>query len=419
MSERPKRFTEQQILAMLRSISEDDSGGESDNGEGDDLDWEASSSDEMSDDEETEQFNSTHLDGSLTAPTYVETHSALCSDGESGLDAAESSSTHEIARDGTKWEFVEFGIEAPGRRAAQNVVTEQSSLSRFVLRQVDSPVAAFQVIFDEHMLKHIQQCTNDEAEKVLGNKEWKLSICELKAFIALLYVRGAYGGKNFPLYNFWNREWGVAFFQQTMPRSRCREIMRFLRFDVRSTRSARLQTDKFALISDIWNRFVDNSISCYKPGDNITIDEQLFPTKSRCRFTQYMPNKPDKFGIKFWLAVDVESKYILNALPYLGKDELRPPTERLSDNVVMTLMEPFMGKGRNVTTDNFFTSFLLAKQLKQKKTSLVGTMNKVRRELPASAKCLQQRYDSKLMKAGDIATLTVYQCKPPKKCLCS
>ena len=54
--------------------------------------------------------------------------------------------------------------------------------------------------------------------------------------------------------------------------------MSFLRFDLRSTRSARLQTDKFALISDYSNRFVDNSISCYEAGESITIDEQLFPT---------------------------------------------------------------------------------------------------------------------------------------------
>ena len=76
-----------------------------------------------------------------------------------------------------------------------------------------------------------------------------------------------------------------------------REIMRFLRCGLGSTRSVRLHTDIFALILDIWNRFADNSISCYKPGENIKIDEQLFPTKSRCRFTQYIPNKPDKFGI--------------------------------------------------------------------------------------------------------------------------
>ena len=80
----------------------------------------------------------------------------------------------------------------------------------------------------------------------------------------------------------------------------------------------------------------------------------------------------------------------------------------------MTLMVPFMGKRRNVTIDNFFTSFLLAKELKKKKTSLVKTMNKVRCELPASAKCLRQRSFSKLMKAGDMAALTVYQGRPKK-----
>ena len=93
---------------------------------------------------------------------------------------------------------------------------------------------------------------------------------------------------------------------------------------------------------------------------------------------------------------------------------VHPPKGLVIDKVVMTLMEPFMSKGRNVTTDNLFTLFLLAKELKKKKASLVGTMNKVRLELPASAKCLQQRYSSKLMKTGDTAILTVYQCKPKK-----
>ena len=83
------------------------------------------------------------------------------------------------------------------------------------------------------------------------------------------------------------------------------------------------------------------------------------------------------------------------------------PKGLVSDKVVMTLMEPFMRKGKKVTTDNFFTLFLFAKELKKKKASLVGTMNKVRLELPASAKCLQQRYFSTLMKTGDMAILTV------------
>ena len=65
------------------------------------------------------------------------------------------------------------------------------------------------------------------------------------------------------------------------------DIMRFFRFDKQSTRLSRLQTDKFALISAVWDKFIENCIVRYKPGENITVDEQLFPTKACCRFTPY------------------------------------------------------------------------------------------------------------------------------------
>ena len=83
-----------------------------------------------------------------------------------------------------------------------------------------------------------------------------------------------------------------------------------------------------------------------------------------------MSNKPDKFDIKFWLAVDVQTKCILNPISYLEKNKSRAPYERLSDWVAMNLIEPFLGKGRNVTTDNIFTSLKLAYDLKQKEPAL-------------------------------------------------
>ena len=139
-----------------------------------------------------------------------------------------------------------------------------------------------------------------------------------------------------------------------------------------NTRLSRLQTDKFALISTVWDKFIESCIVCYKPGENITVNEQLFPTKARCRFTQYMANKLDNFGIKFWLALDVESKYILNAIPYLGKDEARLATQRLSESVVIKIVEPYLGKERNFIANNFFTSTHLATQLRKKKSYLSG-----------------------------------------------
>ena len=71
-----------------------------------------------------------------------------------------------------------------------------------------------------------------------------------------------------------------------------------------------MQTNKFALISTVWDAFIENSQNCYVPGQNIIVVEKLFPTKARCRFTQYMPNKPDKFGINFWIACESRDEYI-------------------------------------------------------------------------------------------------------------
>ena len=53
MSKKPRHLTGLQVVAGLRSIDEDNSGGESETEEGEVLDWKLCSSDEMSDDEET------------------------------------------------------------------------------------------------------------------------------------------------------------------------------------------------------------------------------------------------------------------------------------------------------------------------------------------------------------------------------
>ena len=69
--------------------------------------------------------------------------------------------------------------------------------------------------------------------------------------------------------------------------------------------------------------FIDNYISCYTPGAFITVEEQLFPSKCRCSFTQFMASKPDKHGEKYWLAVDKDSKYVVNGFPYVRRNETR------------------------------------------------------------------------------------------------
>ena len=69
-----------------------------------------------------------------------------------------------------------------------------------------------------------------------------------------------------------------------------------------------------------------------------------------------MTNKPDKFGIKFWMVVDVETKYLFNSFLYIGKAESRSGDVSLPIDVVMKLIMPLFKKGHNVTNDNYFTS---------------------------------------------------------------
>jgi len=122
------------------------------------------------------------------------------------------------------------------------------------------------------------------------------------------------------------------------------------------------------MMSWILSRFVENIQKAYILEVSLTVDEQLFPTKARCRFTQFMPNKPDKCGIKFWTLAELSSKYCLNLKPYPGKDEKR--TASLGMHTTMKLMEPYYGRGYNVTADNFFTSAEHAKKRFDKRTSL-------------------------------------------------
>ncbi|XP_077127776.1 uncharacterized protein LOC143783244 [Ranitomeya variabilis] len=311
-----------------------------------------------------------------------------------------------VSADGIQWKPVEIGQHLPGRRDSQNILREAPGPTGYARRNIiiDSPLSAWRLFFDSYILTHIKNCTLAEACRN-NNLQFTLSDEELDAFIAIFYARGISGTNRHSISSIWCNDWGIPFCKATMSRDRFVEIMRFLRFDEKSTRSERLQMDKFALFSTVWDRFIANCIACYKPGPYITVDEQLFPSKTRCPFTQYMPSKPDKYGHKYWLAVDKESKYLANGFPYLGKDDTRRAEDRLADHVVMKLLDPFLKKGRNVTTDNYFTSVKLAKQLKSKGTTIVGTLNKIRREVPKEIKSMKEElYNTKVFRNGQFYT---------------
>lgn len=105
--------------------------------------------------------------------------------------------------------------------------------------------------------------------------------------------------------------------------NRFKSILRFIRFDDKSKRSDRRKTDKLAPIRDLFNMIDLNLSRMYSPGPSLTIDEQLVPYRGRCPFKQYIPSKPDKYGMKLFWICDSATGYTLKAVPYLENIEMR------------------------------------------------------------------------------------------------
>lgn len=139
---------------------------------------------------------------------------------------------HEIGKDGTVWRGLNPIGEAVGQRATQHVFMVAPGPTERAKSDLDSsPLSAFHCLFDINMLLHIKECTVEEARRCTDDSFCDMSLDELQAFIALLYVRGAFGVNCAKIESFWNDQWGLIFFGQTMPRNRFRDIMRYLCFD--------------------------------------------------------------------------------------------------------------------------------------------------------------------------------------------
>ena len=178
------------------------------------------------------------------------------------IDSTSTSNTEEndnrvYAKDRTKWEEIELGIRNRKPRSffKPYEVGPTSYTKRFIIK--DSLMSSFNLIITPTMLKKNLKYTKAGAKR--QNDSIRFTIKDIYAFIGLLFLRGASGAAKISVTDLWSHKWGFAFYRNVMPREKFIKIMKYIRFDQRSTRHKRLESDKFALISEIWNSFVSNS----------------------------------------------------------------------------------------------------------------------------------------------------------------
>lgn len=128
------------------------------------------------------------------------------------------------------WTVIQSG-ENSGRHQSHNVFTEAAGPTEHAKHNIEDALTSFLCLVDDAIPKHIRACTIAKAHRVREESSWDMTIDELKAFIALIYICGAQGGKGLDLASFWSADWGCALFKEIMSRNRFQEILRFLRFD--------------------------------------------------------------------------------------------------------------------------------------------------------------------------------------------
>ncbi|UYV68941.1 hypothetical protein LAZ67_6001730 [Cordylochernes scorpioides] len=229
-------------------------------------------------------------------------------------------------------------------------------------------------------IRNIQQNYSRERDANLTN------LHEIKALLGIIYFLGVMKANKLNTDDTWARDsTGFELCRIAMSENRFRFLLRVIRFDDKATRNERPHQDKLAAVRLILDTFVKNCQKHYSPSEYITVDEKLDAFRGKCNFRQYIPSKHNKYGIKLFALVDSKMFYTCNLEIYSGKNPEGPCNVSNSpSDVVERLCEPIKGTGRNVTMDNWFTSYSLAlKLLQQFRLTIVGTLKRNKKEIPS------------------------------------
>ncbi|XP_030749217.1 piggyBac transposable element-derived protein 5-like [Sitophilus oryzae] len=300
-----------------------------------------------------------------------------------------------------------------GKSRSCNILQEDKGLTNRS-KDVNSITDCFKLFFSENMLDIIIKYTNKKANDFIKTynechedklETWiEVDTTEMLAFLGVLILAGRFREAKESVRNLWsttNNAFTRPIYQATMSRNRFSDILRHLRFDDLSTRAERKEQDKLAPIREITDIFAKNCRESYKPSAFGTIDEQLVTFRGRCSFKVYIPSKPGNY-------------YCCNFEVYLGK--LNGIAEKnQGPRVVKTLASHWYGRGRNITTDNFFTDITLAEELLSQNLTIVGTIRKTRKDLPKSLLDIRERatYSSQFLFTRNL-TLVSYVTKRNK-----
>ena len=188
-----------------------------------------------------------------------------------------------------------------------------------------------------------------------------VDVDDMKRFIGIVIAMGLV--EHLDIHDYWSKDelLETPFFRKVMPRNKFLLIMSFLHLNDNDNTVPRGQDgyDPIFKLRPMYEHFRTQFDELYYPGENIAIDEGMVAWRGHLSFRVYMPDKPDKFGVKLFMLCDSSNGYCSRFEIYHGANNENPSPKGKIYDLVMRLIVPYLKKGHKLYVDNYYTSPIL------------------------------------------------------------
>ncbi|KAG8261983.1 hypothetical protein J6590_108807 [Homalodisca vitripennis] len=233
-----------------------------------------------------------------------------------------------------------------------------------------TPLEYFELFFDEDVINMIVTYTNQYAAK--RNRLGDCSESEMKSFLCVLLLSGYNTVSRREMYWEQSSDCHNPLVVEALSRDRFRFIMQNLHV---CNNDELDHKDRFAKIRPLLVKINQRCKSFMPHHQNHSIDESMVPYFGRHGTKQFIRGKPIRYGFKFWCG-GPSNGYLVWLEPYQGSGTLPPQYANygLGYGVVMTYADTLEKMPYTFYFDNFFTSFQLLSDLKQRGINATGTI---------------------------------------------
>lgn len=270
-----------------------------------------------------------------------------------------------------KNDYMQFSNQQVGFRGDSSLPDDVKSLV--------TPYQVWSYLFPQSL----EELIVEETLRYAGvDERFSFNVPDLRKFIGINFYMTYFNLSNSR--DFWskNEDRSVHAIKKQMPSKQFEKIRQYLHFNDKYKKPSHddPERDRLYLIRPVIDR-LNMTFGSVPKKERLSVDEQMCSTKMGSYMKQYLPNKPKKWGFKFYVLCDT-SGYAHKFEIYTGMKETILPEEpdlQASANIVVRLVrEVPRFKNYILYFDNYYTSIPLILYLRSQGILSVGTIRRNR-----------------------------------------